>query len=201
MDIEIATLHLKKDLSLQKIIQSTTIEVSSPTQNVYFDLLSSIVSQQLSVKAADTIFKRFCTLFPNDYPSPDALLALNPEQLRTAGLSNQKAGYMKNVAVFALENNLENHDWSNKSDAETIDFLTQIKGIGRWSAQMILMFTLGRPDIFPVDDLGIQQAISRLYNLNETGKNLRLRMDELAEPWRPYRTIACRYLWAWKDKI
>ena len=199
MDLEAASLHLEKDQMFRKIIQGTTIEPFSPSGKVYYDLLNSIVSQQLSVKAAETIFQRFCALFPNQYPSPEAILGINPEQLRSAGLSNQKAGYMKNVAAFALENNLETRPWSRYSDKENLDFLIQIKGIGRWSAEMILMFTLGQPDVFPVDDLGIQQSISRLYALSESGKALRLRMIELAENWRPYRTVACRYLWAWKN--
>lgn len=200
MDLEAAILHLKKDHKLQEIIQKTTITPFSPSGKVYFDLLESIVSQQLSVRVADTIFQRFCALFPNNYPSPDALQAINTEQLRLVGLSNQKAGYMKNVATFALEHGLENHPWSNYSDTEIINILTQIKGVGRWTAQMILMFTLGRPDIFPVDDLGIQQAIIRLYALPETGKALHQRMQEIATNWSPHRTIACRYLWAWKNQ-
>lgn len=87
------------------------------------------------------------------------------------------------------------------SDEEIIEFLSQIKGVGKWTVQMLLMFTLGRPDVFPVDDLGIQQAMIRLYQLNETGKDLKKKMQEIAEPWQPFRTVACRYLWRWKDTV
>jgi DNA-3-methyladenine glycosylase II len=128
------------------------------------------------------------------------LVQLSPEQLRAVGLSGQKAGYLQNVAQFALENDLETKDWSGMSEADIIAFLTQIKGVGKWTVEMLLMFSLGRTDILPVDDLGIQQGIKRLYALEETGKELKKRMIEIAEPWRPYRTYACRYLWRFKDQ-
>jgi DNA-3-methyladenine glycosylase II len=91
-------------------------------------------------------------------------------------------------------------DWSGMSEEDIIAFLTQIKGVGKWTVEMLLMFSLGRTDILPVDDLGIQQGIKRLYALEETGKELKKRMIEIAEPWRPYRTYACRYLWRFKDQ-
>jgi DNA-3-methyladenine glycosylase II len=99
-----------------------------------------------------------------------------------------------------LENDLETMDWSGMSEEDIIAFLTQIKGVGKWTVEMLLMFSLGRTDILPVDDLGIQQGIKRLYALEETGKELKKRMIEIAEPWRPYRTYACRYLWRFKDQ-
>lgn len=167
--------------------------------DVYFDLLESIVSQQLSVKAAATIHGRFVGLFEDGLPHPEKLLALDVPTLRAVGLSNQKAGYMLNVANFFVTEKLHGVDWSTMTDEEIIKRLTAIKGVGRWTVEMILMFTLNRPDILPVDDLGIQNAIKRLYELEETGKALRIRMVEIAEPWRPYRTHACRYLWKWKD--
>lgn len=200
MDLESAILHLKKDSILENIIQNTSVKPFTPSGNVYFDLLNSIVSQQLSVKAADTIFNRFCQLFPEQYPSPELLLVTDPDQLRTTGLSRQKASYLQNVATYALENKIDAVEWDHYNDAEIIQMLTKIKGVGRWTVEMILMFTLGRPDVFPTDDLGIQQAITRLYNLNTSGKELLRDMTEIAEPWRPYRTAACRYLWFWKDQ-
>lgn len=200
MDLESAVLHLKKDSILENIIQNASVQPFTPSANVYFDLLNSIVSQQLSVKAADTIFTRFCLLFPERYPSPELLLHTDPDQLRAAGLSRQKAAYLQNVAAYALENNIDSIEWDHYEDTEIIQMLTKIKGVGRWTVEMILMFTLGRPDIFPADDLGIQQAIFRLYNLNSSGKDLLREMTEIAEPWRPYRTVACRYLWYWKNQ-
>ncbi len=199
MNLESALLHLQQDTKLHGIIQKTDVPPFLPSGNVYFDLLESIVSQQLSIKAAATIFNRFCALFPEEYPHPQLLVNINPELLRNAGVSNQKATYLKNVARFTMENDLAHFNWNNLSDAEAIQFLTQIKGVGHWTAEIVLIFTLGRPDILPVGDLGIQQAMVKLYNLPETGKNLHARMQEVAEPWRPYRSIACRYLWYWKD--
>lgn len=199
MNADVATLHLKKDRALQAIIENTTITPLVPSGQVYFELLESIVSQQLSVKAASTIFKRFCTLFPDEYPHPEVLQSIDHHLLRSAGLSNQKATYLKNVAVFAMENDLEHYSWNNLSDKEIIAFLTQIKGVGQWTVEMVLIFTLDRPDIWPVDDLGIRQAMIRLFSLQESGTALQQRMTALAEPWRPYRSLASRYLWRWKD--
>jgi len=199
MQIDVAILHLNEDSFLKEVIQTTNLAPFTPSGNVYFDLLESIVSQQLSVTASNTIFKRFCALFPDNDPSPEILLTMDLNRLRSAGLSNQKAVYLQNVAAFTLKNNLENYPWDNLSDMEIISLLTQIKGVGQWTAEMILMFTLSRPDVFPTDDLGIQQAMIRLFSMTETGKDLRKKMIETAEPWRPYRTVACRYLWRWKD--
>ncbi|MCC6459295.1 MAG: DNA-3-methyladenine glycosylase 2 family protein [Saprospiraceae bacterium] len=199
MDLESALLHLRKDKILQEIIQTTVLPPLAPSGNVYFDLLDSIVSQQLSVKVASIIFNRFCTLFPEKYPSPQLLLQIPTDQLRSAGLSNQKATYMKNVAAFALENNLETYSWDTRTDEEIIAFLTKIKGVGKWTVEMTLMFTLQRPNVFPQDDLGIQQSMIQLYALPESGKLLRQRMVEIAAAWQPHRSLACRYLWRWKN--
>lgn len=171
----------------------------SASGRVYYDLLDSIVSQQLSGKAAATIFKRFLGLFPDQYPHPELLSALDIPTLRSVGLSNQKASYLKNVADFSQKFDLERHPWHELDDAEIITLLTQIKGVGAWTVQMLLMFTLGRTDVLPVDDLGIQQGMAKLYGLEETGKDLKKKMVQLAEPWRPWRTVACRYIWRWKD--
>ncbi|MCC7505292.1 MAG: DNA-3-methyladenine glycosylase 2 family protein [Saprospiraceae bacterium] len=201
MNLTTAILHLQKDPALKTVLETTRLPDYSPSGNVYFDLLNSIVSQQLSGKAAITIFNRFCDLFPERYPHPDILAVTDHDLLRSAGLSNQKATYLRNVALYAKENEMGAHDWPNKSDKEIIDELTSIKGVGQWTVEMILIFTLGRPDIFPVDDLGIQQAMARLYSLSEQGRQLKLRMIEIAEPWRPYRSLATRYLWRWKDTV
>lgn len=200
MNSSVAVAHLQQDTALKQVIEQTELLPHTPSRRIYYDLLDSIVSQQLSVKVATVIFNRFCALFPDQYPHPKLVIALEPAQLRSSGLSGQKSGYLQNVAVFSLQNDLENHDWDNLSDAEIIDFLSQIKGVGEWTVEMLLMFTLGRPDVFPVDDLGIQQAMTRLYNLTETGKELKKKMLECSAPWQPYRTLASRYLWRWKDK-
>ncbi len=173
----------------------------APTGDVYFNLMESIVSQQLSVKAADTIFKRFLALFPDQKPHAEWLLKVPAEQLRAVGLSGQKAGYLQNVALFSQENDLEQRDWSAMTDDEIIEMLTKIKGVGRWTVEMVLMFTLGREDVLPLDDLGIQQGFQKLYGLDEKGRDLKRKMVEIAEAWRPFRSVGCRFLWRWKDQF
>ena len=199
MNFEEAIKHLKQDAALASIIAQVEAPAANSNKDVYLALLNSIISQQLSGKVATVIFNRFCQLFPDNYPSPDLLEQTDISSLRSVGLSNQKATYLKNVATFTLEHTLNEIDWNTYSDEAAIAFLTQIKGVGKWTVEMILMFVLNRPDILPLDDLGIQQAFIRLYNLEETGKSLKNKMIELAEPWRPYRTLASRYLWRYKD--
>lgn len=167
--------------------------------DIYLDLLQSIVSQQLSVKAADTIFDRFLGLFPRRNPRPALLAGMRTEKLRTAGVSRQKAGYLKAVARFARAGHLDLDHLRTLDDEQVIEHLTRIKGVGRWTAEMLLMFSLDRPDVFPVDDLGIQSAMKRVYHVKGEGRPLRNRLQRIAETWRPHRTLACRYLWRWKD--
>jgi DNA-3-methyladenine glycosylase II len=199
MNLTEAMAHLHKDPYISRVLHAVDTLDFSPSQKVYFDLLESIVSQQLSVKVAAVIFNRFLSLFPDNYPHPDLVISIETERLRSVGLSNQKAGYLQNVAQFALLNDLENKDWNVMSDDDIIQFLTQIKGVGTWTVQMLLIFSIGRQDVFPVDDLGIQQGMAKLFGLQETGKELKNKMVELAEPWRPWRTVASRYVWRWKD--
>jgi DNA-3-methyladenine glycosylase II len=201
MMVNKALAHLQQDPHFAPVLAAvTTLPDFTPNGRVYYSLLESIVSQQLSVKAADTIFNRFLGLFPDQYPHPESVLALDTDTLRAVGLSNQKAGYLRNVAEFSQQNDLEGRDWAAMSDEEIVEFLTRIKGVGKWTVQMMLMFTLGRPDVMPVDDLGIQQGMMKLFGLEPHPKTLKVAMMEHSEPWRPYRTVACRLLWRWKDQ-
>ena len=167
--------------------------------DLYLDLIEAIVSQQLSGQAAATIFDRFLDLFPRRQPTPRRLRAMRLERLRAAGLSRQKAGYLHNVAAFALCHDLSRAALRPLSDDEIVALLTQIKGVGRWTAEMLLMFPLDRPDVFPVDDLGIQLAMQQLYGLRSRGPRLRRRLTAIAEAWRPHRTLACKHLWRWRS--
>ena len=194
-----AVQHLSKDKILKNAIESITLPERNPSKDVYAGLISSIVSQQLSVKAADTIHSRFLNLFEDKYPHATILIDLEDTQLRSAGLSSQKTKYVKNVALFFQENDLFNKDWSEESDEQIILLLTQIKGVGKWTVEMILMFVLSREDILPVLDLGVQQGIKQLYSVTAEKKELYAIMEQVAEPWRPYRSIACLYLWSIKD--
>jgi len=186
---------LAQDPVLAAIIGKGQPLKPSKSEDSYFKLLSAIVSQQLSIKVAAVIFRRFIELFPDSYPHPHLVQQTPDEVLRSAGLSFQKIGYVRNVAAFAAAGNLDHATIDALEDEALIKHLTQIKGVGRWTVEMLLMFALERPDVFPVDDLGIQNAMKRHYNLEETGKALRLKMQEIAENWRPYRSIASKYLW------
>ncbi len=193
--------HLIQEPHIADIIRAVGEIETKPSGGVYLDLLESIVSQQLSVKASETIFRRFLLLFRDAYPDASVLSSMTPEQLRPAGISQQKARYLQSAARFASGHNLENKAWDNMSDEEIIKFLTNIDGVGRWTAEMLLVFSLRRPDVFPVDDLGIRHAMVRLFGLQETGSELKNTMIRLAEPWRPWRTTATLYLWRWKDQF
>ena len=194
-----AIIHLSKDPLLKNVIESTELETSPGSDDVYGSLVKSIVSQQLSVKAAATIYGRFLALFENNYPHHEHVLKMEPDTMRHVGLSRQKSAYIKNVASFFIEQQINNKDWTEKSDEDIITTLTQIKGVGTWTVEMILMFTLNRPDVLPVGDLGIQQAMIALYGIEAEKKALKEKMIEIAEQWRPHRTLACKYLWQWKD--
>ncbi|QMU28520.1 DNA-3-methyladenine glycosylase family protein [Adhaeribacter radiodurans] len=188
-------LVLLQDLVLATIIEGWPIIESSARTDIYLSLLSSIISQQLSTRVASVIKSRFLNLFPEQYPHPELLQTLPDETLRGVGLSYQKLNYIRNVAAFKETGQLEHAFVNALEDEALITHLTQIKGVGRWTVEMILMFALDRPDVFPVLDLGIQNAMKKAYGLETSGKILFAQMREIAENWRPYRTIACKYLW------
>lgn len=192
--------HLSKDKMLKKAIaKSGRIELKK-RKNIFIYLIKSITSQQLSTKVAEVIYKRFLNLFNSIEPTPEEVLRVKPEQFRALGFSNSKAAYVHNVARFAIEHGLEVKKLNKMENEELIEYLTQIKGVGRWTAEMIMMFALGREDVFAVDDLGIQMAMKNLFGLKITEtKKLKKKMLTLSEPWSPYRTYACMYLWRWKD--
>lgn len=193
--MQVAIDHLLKDAVLRPLIRQIELPERTSTGDVYIDLLRAIVSQQLSTKAAQTIYGRFVHLFEKPEVDPHHLLSLEMEDLRGVGLSKQKATYIQNVTRYFLERDLFSVDWSTMNDSEIIHSLTEIKGVGVWTVQMILISSLKRPDIFPTGDLAIQKAIVQLYNLESEGKMLVQDMEEVASRWQPYRTWACRYLW------
>jgi DNA-3-methyladenine glycosylase II len=203
-------IHLSQDPVLSKIMAETpAIRMPDPTtpapaNELYLSLLESIVSQQISVKAADAIFARFLALFPDNDPQAKLLLLKTTEELRSAGLSFQKIKYLQSVAEFSLENPMDRAHLSAMTDEEIVQYLIPIKGVGRWTVEMLLMFTLDRPDILPIDDLIIRQKMIRAYpeeTSGLTGKSLYKALLDIAEPWRPYRTTASRYLWRWKPVL
>lgn len=155
-------------------------------------LLKAIVSQQLSTKAARTIYTRLMALFDGP-PTPSAVAALTDAQLRGVGLSGQKLGYMRDLSSRVDSGALALHALDAMTDDEVVVALTQVKGIGRWTAEMFLMFRLHRPDVLPVGDLGIVKAVQKAYGLRKTPTPDRL--TRIGEAWRPYRSVACWYLW------
>ena len=194
------TAHLSKDKKLKKLIDSGQVFTLEQKKAVYLHLCGSIMSQQLSTKVADVIWKRFLALYEKKGPSPEQILATPHETLRSIGLSNAKASYIQNVARFALEQGMEWQQLKKMDNEAVIVHLTQIKGVGRWTTEMLLMFALGREDVFAVDDLGIQQAMINLYKLDSADKKkLREDMLRISAKWSPYRSYACLHLWRWKD--
>ena len=191
--------HLKRDKKLKSVIEKQRAVELVPKKNIHLYLWTSIMSQQLSTKVAAVIHKRFMELYQGK-PDPTLILSTNVEALRKIGLSNAKTNYIQNIAKFSLEKGMDFKMLNKMNNEEVIEFLTQIKGVGRWTAEMLLMFALGREDVFAVDDLGIQKAMRKLYRLKGMEKKeLRQKLLHISEKWRPYRTYACMYLWHWKD--
>lgn len=192
-------IHLQKDKKLAKIL-GTEIHELKLHKNIPLRLMASIMSQQLSTKVAQVIYRRFLELYNSKEPKPQQVLDTPFEKLRGIGLSNAKVSYVQNVAQFCMEHKITDKKLLRMSNEEIIELLTQIKGVGRWTVEMLLMFTLGREDVFAVDDLGIQQAIVKTYKLDDSNKKaLREKMIKISEKWKPYRTYACLHLWKWKD--
>jgi DNA-3-methyladenine glycosylase II len=160
----------------------------------YGALVRTITGQQLSVKAASSIYGRLEGFFGGHCPGPEELLAADPEEMRAAaGLSRAKVKYLRSLAEHVIDGDLELEKLDDLPDETVIEELTAIKGLGQWSADMFLMFHLGRPDILPVGDLGIRKAVMIEYGLRKLPDPKRL--ERIAKPWRPWRTTACIYLW------
>ena len=192
--------HLSKDKKLARVIATHKPFKLKRRKNICLRLCASIMSQQLSVKVAEVIYKRFLLLYDGNEPTPEQIIDTNFETLRAIGLSNAKTRYVQNVARFAIDNGMGEKQLAGMSNDEVITYLTEIKGVGRWTVEMLLMFTLGRQDVFAPDDLGIQNAMIGLYKLNrDDKKQFREHMLRISARWAPYRTYACLHLWHWKD--
>ena len=192
--------HLCKDKKLKKLIDSQPVFILEKRNKVYLRLCSSILSQQLSTTVARVLYKRFIDLYKGKEPSATQILATPAETFRSIGFSNAKASYVHNVCRFFIENKITDAQLHKMENEAIIELLTQIKGVGKWTVEMILMFTLGREDVFALDDLGLKQSVIRLYNIKETDKKLLLKkIEKISSKWSPYRTYASRYLWNWKD--
>ena len=198
MDIEAGLDLLKRDKKMRVLINQFDRPDYNLRQDYFQSLLRSIVFQQLSGKAAQTIYERFVNLIPKTSSyCPNEVLKLDNDEMRKAGLSFQKINYVKNLADYFEKNSFQKKDVERMTDEEISKELIQIKGIGQWTVDMFLMFTLNRPDILPYKDLGIQKGIMKISNM----KNLptKMEMENCSSKWRPYRTIACWYLWRIAD--
>lgn len=171
----------------------------TPEHDHYAALLRAIIGQQLSVKAAASIYARVLDFYSGVPPTPHAIIATDPDALRSLGLSRAKAGYLRSLAEHVLAGELELERLDSLDDATIVAELTAVKGLGEWTAQMFLIFQLGRRDVMPSGDLGIRRAVERWWQLPQLPDAGEL--IALAEPWRPYRTLAARYLWESLDAI
>ncbi len=192
--------HLLHDPALRPVLAGQDARTLKQRGNVCLRLCASVLWQQLSTKVAKVLWHRFLDLYGGAEPEPAAILETPFDTLRGIGLSNAKTGYVRNVAQHFLDEGLTDAVLAGMDDAAVYEALLPIKGVGRWTVEMLLMFTLGREDVFPADDLGIQQAMARLYPLDASSKKaLRADMERIAAAWSPYRTYAAMHLWRWKD--
>lgn len=192
--------HLKKDKILASVLEVAD-HVIKKRKNTPVRLMASIISQQLSTKVAAIIFSRFIALFDGKEPSCVQVLACSNDRLRSIGLSHSKVAYIKNVAQFFLDQKISDKQLYKMEPDAILALLTQIKGVGKWTVEMLMLFSLGHEDVFAVDDLGIQQAMIQLYKIEfATKKELHTKMIDLSKKWVPYRSYACLHLWQWKDQ-
>ena len=199
MNHNIALRHLcHADKRMEKLIDKFGSPNFNLMNNYYESLIRSIVYQQLSGKAASIIYERFLDLFVFDiYPEPKDILAVSIETLRSSGLSYQKVNYIRDLSEKWQDGTMNLTDIDSMTDEEISSELIKVKGIGQWTADMFLMFTLGRPDVFPFGDLGIQKGVMILTNMNRLPTQKE--MERKTKKWQPYRTVAAWYLWKLVD--
>lgn len=196
--LDAAHKHLKKDKRMREVIRKHTLEKNTRPTDPFQSLLRAIVFQQLSGKAATTILNRFIALFPKSkFPTPEKVLKMPDAKLRSVGLSNAKTNYVKDLAKRFLDGTIVPKKFPKMTDEEIREHLIVVKGIGRWSADMFLMFTLYRPDVLPTGDLAIQKSFQKLFGLKKAPDAAK--MENLARSWAPYRTVASYYLWRIAD--
>jgi DNA-3-methyladenine glycosylase II len=192
--------HLKKsDPVLKVIIEGIKLREITVTRGPFEALVEAIVSQQLSIKAADTIFDRFVALTPGKkFPTPREIIKMPLAKMRRCGLSGMKAKFIKELAKKTLDGSLNLKTMDRLSDDEVIEHLTAVKGIGRWTAEMFLIFSLRRDDVFSYGDLGLRNALQRIYKMKKPPTPAQA--EKITAKWKPYRSLGSRYLWASIDK-
>ncbi len=189
---------LAGDKKAQELFKNPVV-MPEKTKNVTRSLVFSIMSQQLSVQVANVMQKRFLALYGGKFPSAKTIRATPLEQIRAIGISQSKASYIHNVAEFMDAKKITVAKLDKMTDAEVIELLTEIKGVGKWTVEMLLIFGLMREDVFAVDDLGMQKAMIHLFKLKDLDKKtLRLKMEKLSMRWSPYRSYICLHMWRYK---
>lgn len=183
------------DPVLAPVIKAVGLCTIQPHKNYYQELVDSIISQQLSIKAAATIFKRFKELFGGDFPAPEQILEKDIDELRNVGLSRGKAMYVRDLAQHVVDGRVKFDHLDTLSNEEIIGELTAVKGIGEWTAHMFMMFCMGRMDILAHGDLGIKNGIQRLYSLDHQPTAQEVIDIARQHHWHPYETVACWYVW------
>lgn len=196
VSLQAAVEHLRAaDPVLAALINRYGPPRPSPHREYYRELVESIISQQLSVKAADSILRRFVGLFGNTFPSPQQILTKDIEELRSAGLSYQKAGYIKDLATKVVQQEVKFDQLDTLTNDEIIAELTAIKGVGVWTVHMFLLFCMGRLDILPSGDLGIKNGIQKAYNLTKRPSETEIIELSNKHGWHPYESVASWYMW------
>ena len=192
--------HLCGDILLRPLVERIEFPLIQPSPDpLEYDLIKAIIYQQLSTKAATTIYNRFLDLFPDRIIQTEQLLSFSESDLRSVGVSRQKSRYIHHIAEFFQQEANRDRLWQSLEDVTLLKDLTSIKGVGTWTVKMVMISNLGKRDVFAPEDLGIQIAMKELYELKEEKRDLQNAMTMIAEAWRPYRTYACHYLWRWKD--
>jgi DNA-3-methyladenine glycosylase II len=189
--------HLARaDRTLGRVIRRVGQCALAPRRDYFVLLCKAIYNQQISTTVAAVLFGRFRDHFPQRRPTPQRVLDLlngDAEAIKRCGLSRQKAAYLRDLSEHFIDGRIPTRKLCRMSDEEVIAALVAVKGIGRWTAEMFLMFVLNRPDVLPVDDLGLREGVKEIYGLSQ--RPTAAELTELAEPWRPYRTIATWYVW------
>ena len=193
------TKQLLKDTKIALLIEEFgELPLLTPTKDLFVDILESIVSQQLSVKASDTIWKRFKILFGKKKMTPRNLLTIDDEKIRSSGISYSKIKYMKGLATGIVNKEIDLEALTKLPNEEVLVELTRVKGIGPWTAEMILMFSLAREDVFSLGDIGLRNAIAKIYEIDRDDLK---KVAKISNKWKPYRTYAARYLWKSLDNL
>ncbi len=195
--LDAAHKHLRKDPLMKAAMKDRKLNPFRRPKHAFASLAHSIIYQQISGKAAASILARFVALFPKKKMTPEYIAKLSDADMRSAGLSNQKINYMRDLAARFLDGTINPRKFPKMTDEEIREHLIVVKGIGRWTADMFLMFTLFRPDVFPSGDLAIQKGFQKLHGKKKM-PNIK-KMEKAAERWAPYRTVASLYLWQLMD--